>query len=347
MQAHDLKEYMAKDYKRLTDVLERVKCHGIKEYTNEFRCGLPEKTNTTMVSIKKDNLSMAIFYGDKERVTGDIFTLIMEIKGWKFSDTIRWIHDILNLKYTWYGQEVKKEKKSSVLDMYKSIRKKTYNKYEDITTFPEYILEGFDKLHHISLLKDNIIPSTLDEFDIRFSTQYKRIIIPHRKWDTDEIVGIFGRTVVEDYEEKNIPKYFGIIPYPKSTNLFGLNVNYKHIQEKGYVIVVEGEKSVMQAHSFGEKTCVALGSHDISREQRRILLGLNVDIIMAFDNDIPLAHVHRMCRPFNHIRNVYYLKDDIGMLGDKDSPTDKGRVVFDILFGDKKEYNDYTERGVK
>jgi len=178
----------------------------------------------------------------------------------------------------------------------------------------------------------------MKKFDVRWDDYSKRIIIPHRLWNTDEIVGIFGRTTIKDWEEKRIKKYIGVLPYSKGGNLYGLSVNYQDIKKAKSVIVFESEKSVMQCDSFNINNTVAICCQDITPEQKRILLSLDVDIILAFDKGVKKEHIEKQCNLFKGSRNVYYLKDTEDLLSGKDSPSDNGYIVFEILLDNKIKY---------
>ena len=140
---------------------------------------------------------------------------------------------------------------------------------------------------------------------------------------------------MEIYEILGIPKYFGVIGYPKSMNLYGLYENYEEIQRRGKVVILEGEKSTLKLRSMGYPIGVALGGHEISREQIKILIGLNVDIIFALDKDIDKQVSIDMCKEFKGIRNAYYIDDKYDILGEKDAPVDKGLKVWQYLYKNK------------
>lgn len=346
MNAHDLKDYIIEDTNRINIILEDINCHGIREYGKDFRCGLPNHHNTTSVRVRKQTLSVAIYLSDEGKIGGDIFTLIMHIKEISFPQTIRYVHKLLNLEYKIYGEIVNAQPKNHILSMFRNIRKETKSvtsSQYDFNTYPENILNKYYDYYHIDYIKDGCMPSVMKMLDIKYDFISKRVIIPHRAWDTGEILGIFGRTTLPNYKELDIPKFFGIIPYDKSGNLYGLYIGYKSILEKGYVIVSEGEKSVIQSLSMGLDGVVAVGSHFISPEQRKILLGLNVDIIIAFDKGIGIDYIREVCSQFRGIRNVYYIYDNDDILDNTESPFDNGRMIFDIMFDEKIKYEGEKE----
>ena len=80
--ADKLKEYIIEN-NCVEQILESLDCHSIKEYPKEWRAALPNGTNKTAVSVKKDTLSIAIRSSD-QNAHGDIFTLVMTLKNMSF-----------------------------------------------------------------------------------------------------------------------------------------------------------------------------------------------------------------------------------------------------------------------
>lgn len=338
MNAFEMKEYIKQDtYNRVSILLKGIGCHSIKEYPKEIRSALPNKNNPTSVVIKKEKLFGKIYKSENEIVKGDIFSIIMNISNYDFLKTMKYCHTSFGLSYNYYGKDKVEKPKSHPLDIFRKIKRKQFN--YDIETLPEYILEKFEQIPHIDFLKDNISPQTMKVFDVRYSPFHSRIIIPHRKWDTGELVGIFGRTTIDNFEELNIPKYYGIVPYFKGCNLYGLNINYAEIQNAGYVVVTEAEKSVQQAYTFCEKTLTAVGCHEITPEQAKILIGLDVEVIIGFDKGIDREHINKVCQMFYKKRKVSYIDDEMGFLQKDDSPTDRGKMIFELLLENRKIYD--------
>ena len=131
-------------------------------------------------------------------------------------------------------------------------------------------------------------------------------------------------------------------------NLYGLQENYEGIQKAGDVCVYESEKSVLKRHSRLDRTGVAVGSHNLSDEQVKILVGINVNITLAYDKDIPLKHIRSECERFYGLRNISYIYDKYDLLKEKDSPADAPNKIYNYLFKhrikyDEKEHREYLK----
>lgn len=345
MVAGDLKKWII-DNNKIQTIIEDLGCHHFKEYSKEYRCGLPNRKNSTAVAIKKDNLKIKIFKPDSEIVRGDIFTLVMDIKKISFPKAVKYIHEILGLKYE-YKKNKKEDIKRNPLEIFEKVKRPTYviNK-DELEIYDDSILKEYIPLPHISWVREGIMPFTCKEFNIGYSADKKRIVIPERYWcgSEDDYLGIMGRTTIEAYKLLDIPKYYPLKKYYKGMNLYGLQENYKYIQEAGIVTVFEAQKSVLKRHSRLDRTGVAIGSHDITDEQVNILIGLDVDIVIAMDKGVDINHIRGMCNKFYGLRNVYYIYDKYNLLRDKDSPADAPNKIFNYLFKYKIKY-DENERG--
>lgn len=325
-----LKEYIIKNDK-IPDILEWLECHGIKEYGKDYRCALPSHTNTSVVRVNKTNLSVSVYSTIK--LQGDIISLVMELKSLNFLNAVKDISNLLGLKF---NSKIKVKKKKNLLDSFQPfISHAKCNVLEEVENCPLSIFNTLEEIPYIGWIREGIIPSTQKEFGICYSIKYNRVCIPWRRWNgkENEYLGIVGRTLNPDYKLLNIPKYFPLYAFPKSITLYGLQENYKYIQEQGQIIVFEAEKSVLKAHSLMIKNCVALGGHELSRQQLDILLSLNVEIIFAMDKDMEEDISLNMCERVKHHRKTGYIIDkDYNLLGEKDSPIDKGSKVWNVLY---------------
>lgn len=351
MDVVDLKQYIL-DNDKVEYILDELECHDTKEFTKEYRSGLPGHNNKTAIAINKETLSTKVFQSDDKIIRGDIITLVMTIKKLTFPQAVKWVHSVLGLKYKANFKQKQKEEIISPLDVFRKVKKRrNVCNVGELEICGEEILDEFLPYPHISLIKeDGIMPWTCEEFSIGYSPKHKRILFPERYWcgNRNSFVGIMGRTIIKEYEMLDIPKYFPLKAFPKGMNLYGLNENYQGVQETGYVVVFEGQKSPLKRHSRCDKTGVALGSHDITPEQVKILISLNVEIIIALDVGISLQHTRSVCENFYGIREVSYIWDSWNLLKDKMSPADAHNKIYNFLLKhrvnyDFKEHKEYLK----
>ena len=339
MKSYELIDYI-KTNDKLIDVLEGIGCSNIKNYSKEYRFSTPKWTNPTANRIKKETLKYKSFSSDGETY-GDIISLTMEINNISFAKSIKLIHNILGLKY--YGVcSNKTENKKDILAIFKKAKNNYYNNsLDELKIYHEDIFREYIKIPYIEWIREGIMPYTQKEFNIGYSLSNNRVCIPWKLWcgGENDYTGLIGRTLNQDYDLFNIPKYFPLIAFPKSLNLFGLQENYKYIQEKGEVIVYEAEKSVLKSHSLLIKNTVALGGHELSDEQIKILISLNVRVIFAMDNDMSEDLSIKMCNRIKYLRKTGYIYDEYRLAGDKSSPIDKNLKVFNVLYSRLKWIN--------
>ncbi len=334
MDALDLKKYIIE--KNLIDtILDKLQCHSIKSYPKEYRAGLPEHRDPTAISVKKETLNIKIYSLDKE-IKGDIFTLVMKIKEFKdteFWKAIKLIHEILDIPYTIFSKP-KEDDKKDILQVFKRVATKKHYSSE-LKIYDEKMLKNFINLPNIWWIKEGIIPEVQERFKLGYSPQDHRITIPQRWWcgGENDFIGCKGRTVFEDYDLLGIPKYMALTKnFFKTLNVYGLQENYQSIQEAGEVIVFEAEKSVLKMATWKYNNAVAILGHDLSPEQIDILIGLDVDICIAFDKDVSQEFIIESCKRFKRLRRLTYIFDKDDILDDKMSPVDKRKKTFDFLY---------------
>jgi len=336
------------DNNLIQKVLDNLGCHGLKEYSTEYRCGLPGHKNKTSISIKKDTLKTKIFQSDNGIVRGDLLTLIMTVKNISFVEANKYLHKLLGLKYQYKNtknkSKNKQEEKQDPLEIFKKIkRKRKCVNIADIEIYDNTIIEEYEPCLYIDWIKeDGIMEFTRKRFNIGYSHKHKRIVIPIRYWsgEDNDYIGIIGRTTVKNYDLLDIPKYYPLKPYLKTLNLYGLQENYQSIQEANMVVVAESEKSTLKRHSRLDGTVVALGSHSLSEEQIKILIGLNTEIVIAMDQGININHIRSMCENFFGIRHISYIYDKWGLLKDKEAPMDLHDKYYKFLLKHRINYDD-------
>lgn len=348
MDVISLKQYIYEN-KKIEYVLEKIGCHHIKYHPIKefYSCGNYNGDNIGAINIKNNEYLNVINYTREKDFddNSDIITLVQYNKQCSFVEAIKYLHSILNLDYVWKNKSEKKEEKIDPLAIFKRIKcSKRRIDVSEIQTLNEDLLNDYIPLLHIDWLREGITERTRKKFGLTYSYKRKRVIIPMRYWLTGELLGINARTTVENYEELGIKKYFLTPSYQKSLNLYGLYENYDAIQEAGYVVIYESEKSVLKRDSLNDSTGVALSGHSISDEQARVLIGLNVEIIIALDKDISIEETRHICEKFYRIRPVSYIYDKWDLLSAKDSSADANNKIYNFLFKHRIKYDEFEHR---
>lgn len=349
MTISELKEYIYSENK-IQYILEQLGCHNVRYNDNKeyFSASQPDGDNPMGVCIRNNeylnyrSFSRGVDYEDNQ----DLISLVEYIKKINFIDSVKYLHKILNLPFEFKKQTEKPKKKYNPLEVFTKVLRsgRRVINVDDIKVLEDKILNDYVPLLHYSWVKEGITERTRKKFGICYSYRYKRIIIPIRYWATGELVATNARTTVENWEEFNIKKYILTNGYNKQLNLYGLYENYDTIQKAGYVVVYESEKSVLKRSSLLDDTGVALSGHTLSDEQIRILIGLNVEVIIAFDNDISIEETRHACEKFKNIRKVSYIHDFMGILGSKDSPADARDKDYRFLFDNRIVYDRDEQR---
>jgi DNA primase len=246
----------------------------------------------------------------------------------EFREVLQNTKKILGLGNDWRPRK----KKSLFGGVYENIARQ--NKELQLKVYDESVLNKYEKCSNLRFLRDNISIASQKFWDVRFSIEDNRIIIPIRN-EYSEIVGAKGR-LNGDADEEN-PKYLYTIPVAMSQLLYGYSENYQYLYGND-VILVESEKSVMQAWDFGVRNIVALGSHSLSEKQTKLLLQLQPKkIIIAMDEGLEFEHTKRnadMIKNFCGMLTpeIWYWDADQDLdIESKSSPTDIGRAKFDEI----------------
>lgn len=341
-----LKQYIYQNNK-VEYILDKIQCKNIKYHTDKqyYSCANYNGDNPSAVNIYNNqylnvnNWTRKKEFGDH----ADIIDLVQYNKQCSFKVAVKYIHELLGIDYK--GLEInntKNNKRNPLIVFEKYLSSK--NNVKEIEYLSEDLMDYYVPLLYIGWLREGITQRTARKFGIAYSYSRKRIIIPIRDWLTGRLVGINQRTVVDNWDILGIRKYLISTNYQKHLNLYGLYENYDSIQKAGYVVIAESEKSVLKRDSLCDSTVVALSGHTISDEQVRILIGLNVEIVVALDKDIDIQEVRFICEKFYHIRSVSYIYDRWDLMKDKESPMDSRNKVYKFLFEHRIKYDEVEHK---
>ena len=342
----ELKQYIF-DNNKVEFILEQIGCTHISYHPNKefWSAANYNGDNPSAVNVKNNPyLNVRNWTRQKDfDDNADIITLVQYNKQISFIQAVKYLHQILDLQYSYSKRKDNLPvKQKDLVQYFKRFSCGETSDVRDLVVLDEDILTEYVPILHIDWFREGIMPWTAEKFGLLYSYRRKRIIIPMRYYLTGELLGFNARTTIPNYEELGIKKYFITPTYPKLNNLYGLYEHKESIQKAGYVVIYESEKSVLKRDSLGDCTGVALSGHTMSDEQKRILIGLDVDIVISLDNDIDQEEIRYLCEKIYGRRNVYYTYDKWNLLGKKESIADKSCKIFDFFMKHKVKY-DYKE----
>lgn len=301
-----------------------------KKTDGDYWCLSPlqaERTPSFSVSEEKQR-----FYDFSSGAYGNVLDFIMAYNKCDFRTGIKTLKDYAGIKDEMVPGEV--PVRLAATSIAKKFRPKQ-NKPPD-TSKRQYLPEdymdryepGGEKLD--SWREEGISDDALSFFGVRYDSFSDRIVFPIRNVD-GRIINVCGRTLDPDFKEKKIRKYTYFKHFGTLDTIYGLAENKSAILQQKEIILFEGAKSVMLAHTWGiQNTGAVLTSH-LSQYQMKVLLKLGVRVVFALDAEIDIRK-DKHIRQLTYYANVEWVRNRDGLLDEKDSPVDKGKDVFLELY---------------
>lgn len=269
-----------------------------------------------------------------------VYNLISKVKGISFGEA----HSIFDLVNE--GKQINGFSFGEAINPAKKFKKHQIER-ENVNYLDDSILDHYYKFAAGGWIEEGISIRTQIKFNIRFSIIDNAIIIPHYLYN-GKLIGIRERNLNKievDEGKKYIPVYYHgkSLKYPIRENLYGLYENKNNICKSRKIILFEAEKSVMMLDTFynGLGSSVALSGSSLSDRQAQLISSLPVDeVIIGLDkeysDDISSQEMRRNIieKKFGKLTNrfsVSVIWDSNDLLDLKDSPTDKGKQVFEKL----------------
>ena len=306
-------------------ILGELGCHHIRKKDRYFQCANPDGDNTTAVCVYENTKLTTINYtrdiSNGKNIHTDLISLVEFYKNESFPYVVKWICDVLDIDYYSNLDEdlPKSLQLTKMLVEMQSVDTDTETE-KPLKPIPEKILSYFEPYVNDMFCEDGVGYDTQVEFEIGYDEFTNRITIPIRD-DLGNLVGVkaryFYRQVPEDEQ-----KFMYIEKCARSQILYGLYKTINFIKKAQRVFVVEAEKGVQQLYDKGYFEAVATGGSKISKNQIDKLTRLCVPIIFVFDKDITKEELDDIASRFIDGTEVYALIDTIGILNEKESPTD-------------------------
>lgn len=276
--------------------------------------------------------------------TLNIYELVMHVHNCDFKDAASFLNRFFNFRF-------EEEHNVFTFEFFNKFEKQEL-KYE-IKMYDKNILNTYYPFYHQLWINDNISPLAMQKFNIRFSILDNQIVIPHFDINNN-LIGIRARNLnksLVDAGKKYMPVFYNnkVLKHATGATLYGLNVSKDNIKKYRTVIIFESEKSVMQYYSYFPDDCiaVALCGSSITPAQIDELITLGVDtVIVAADKDfeengtldeeINIKKINQLIvLKLINLFNVQVIFDRRGLLSLHDSPTDRGKEIFEKLLNDR------------
>jgi DNA primase len=327
-----IKDFLLEDTNLILDILDDLECNEVNETMSEIRASLPSGSNNTSIRIRKNEfLAVEIFSRADfdEFEIKDIFALVQYIRNCSLTDATKYICGITGIEYD--EEQIDYKKSASIKEM-RRFKPKNKNKEVKHKVLDDDFMKQYQSFIVDDWVKEGISKEAQSKFEVCIDKAHSRWVFPIRD-DFGNLISTKGRTYVEDYDLKGIFKY---IYYPKmgfNDILFGYYLTAPFIYESNEIIVVEAEKSVMKAWSFGVKNTVASGKAGLNYHQINKIIRMQCKrVVLAYDKDIGMNIIQKDINALRHYKEVYYVLDELDLLGKKDAPVDKGYDVWYTLY---------------
>lgn len=184
-------------------------------------------------------------------------------------------------------------------------------------------------------IDEGISLEAIQHFQVRYDMFQDRLVYPVFGVD-GKIMNIGARTLDPKWKEKGLRKYTYIYPWNGSlSTVYGVFENIEGILTSGEIVLFEGAKSVMKAWSWGIRNTGAILTSHLNPFQLMILLKLGCRVVFALDKDVDISKDYNIMK-LKRFLNVQFIRDDDGLLDEKDAPVDKGEEVFRKLYSERR-----------
>lgn len=309
------------------DILEYISQYTeFTEKNGEYWALSPLKDEKTpSFSVRKETNS---FYDFSSGIGGNVLTFI------RYYDKCGYAEAIEKLKnYSGVDGNVVTRKKLATVEVAKRFMPpKKVQKQSKSTVLPDDYMERYEKKPDKLAVweREGISKGSLDKFEVYYDSFSDRLVYPIRNPD-GKIVNVGGRTLDPAWKEKGLRKYTYFMAWGELKTIYGLAENMEGIREKGEIILFEGCKSVLLADTYGIHNTGAILTSHLNPNQMKLLVSLGCRVVFALDKDVCIRDDHNIKR-LKQFVNVEYIWDKEDLLGDKDSPVDRGQDTWEKLY---------------
>ena len=313
-------------------VLKSIGCHSIVKHGNDYiSCANKDGDNkNAIVLYLNENLTVINYTRSisKTKRTTDIIDLVMFNEDCSFPEALKFICNEIGLDY--YHNELEEISESrQIIQMIFGLSTGSDDDNTPLKPINEKILSYYIPCGNKMFEDDNISLEIQQEFHIGYDPQSNRITIPYYDM-MGNLVGVKARLFEYIPTNSDQPKYLFLEKCNKSKMLYGYYENREYIKNYPYVVVVESEKSVLQAATYGYRNYLATMGKTISKTQVELLVRLNKKIVFAYDQDVEYDELVEIRNMFPEQISIYYMQDNENLLKEKESPTDNPETFIKI-----------------
>lgn len=325
------------------ELQELIKSIDIVEYISQFT-ELEEKNGeywglSPFTDEKTPSFSVRIdppfWYDFSSGKSGNLFSFI---KNYNHCSNREVVEELK--RYAGYNGDIAvRQEQLSILEVCRKYKPKHKGSKPQLTTeLSDDYMERFENRRDKLAVweREGISPEVLDKFQVRYDAITDSIVYPIKNED-GKIVNIGARTLVPNWKERGFRKYTYRYKWGSMRLLFGLYEALESIKENKTIIVFEGVKSVLLAHTWGVKNTVALLTSHLNAWQMKILIKLGYKVIFALDKDVCIRDDKNITILKEYV-DCDYIWDKDNLLDEKDSPVDKGSDVFVKLYNSRLSY---------
>ena len=319
--------------KEKVDIVEYISQYAdLEQKGNEYICKcMLHDENTASFTITPDK---KVFYCFGCGCGGSVIKFAMLYHGISFDQAVKKLARS-------YGIDCKRDRTVSPAIQYLKRTKRNQEKYQ-LPSVQHKILD-IEKDYHMVYpqqpaqvwIDEGISAALQKKYDIRYDPRGKRISYP-LFLENGDMIGIKGRTTLENYKELRLAKYMNYYKLQTTDFFVGMHMHKDSILAKKEIIIFEGIKSVMKAESWQYDNAVSAETSSLNKYQIRILIRLGVRVVLCFDKGIKYKKILNTAKQFSRYVNVSIVYDWKNLLNDKDSPVDQGKDVWEYLYHNRK-----------
>lgn len=181
---------------------------------------------------------------------------------------------------------------------------------------------------------EGITFKTMFDFGVRYDAFDDRIVYPIKDFDGN-IISVSGRTCDPNWKEKKLRKYTYLQSIGSLNTIYNISDSLDDVIAAKELLIFEGAKSCMKAYDWDYRNCGALLTSHLSLNQMKYLIKLcsfnNVVLVFALDSDVDIRKDETISKLRKYAR-VEWVKNYDNLLGDKESPVDRGLEVWEQLY---------------